>query len=134
MTLAGPGPRQAALRRYASDGASITSNERLVVMLYERLCADITVAAASMRDGRPGDAHGPLINAQEIVEALDTALDVDRWPDGVSLRALYDYVGGELVAANLSKDPGRLDACLSHVEPLRDAWREAWALTAGSTR
>lgn len=131
MTLAAPGSRQAALRRYASDGASITSNERLVVRLYERLCSDIAQAAASIRDGRPGDAHSPLINAQEIVEALDTALDVDRWPDGVSLRALYDYVGSELVAANLSKNPARLDSCLSHVEPLRDAWREAWAATSG---
>ncbi len=131
MTLAVPGPRQAALRRYSSDGTSITSNERLVVMLYERLCADITVAAASMRDGRPGDAHGPLINAQEIVEALDSALDLDRWPGGVGLRSLYDYVGSELVKANLSKDPARLDACLGHVEPLRDAWRDAWAATTG---
>ena len=131
MTLAGPGSRQAALRRYAADGASITSNERLVVMLYERLCADIGVAAAAMREGSPGDAHRPLINAQEIVEALDTALDVDRWPDGVALRALYDYLGAELVRANLSKDPARLDACLRHVEPLRDAWREVWAVTAG---
>lgn len=132
MSLAAPGPRQAALRRYSSDGASITSNERLVVMLYERLCNDIVEAAAAMRDGRPGDAHRPLINAQEIVEALDTALDLDRWPEGIALRALYDYVGGELVQANLTKDPSRLDTCLGHVEPLRDAWREAWAATAGS--
>ena len=113
-----------ARRRYAGAGAEAPSSERLVVLLYERLLKDLDDAGAALADGR--SPHEPLTHAQEIVDALDTALDVDSWPGAANLSALYAHLLVELVAANLERDARRVAACREVVAPLAEAWRAAW--------
>lgn len=140
MGLAPPSPRptdeptgarlSGARQRYRSDGAPVSSPARVVVMLYERLARDITDAdRALLRGDRPA-AHSALVHAQEIIDALDLSLDVGRWDGGPSLRSIYEHLNRELVEANVRGDRSRLVACLGIVEPLLDAWRQAWATTA----
>ena len=116
---------QAARSRYSNDNLSTASPARLLVMLYDRLVRDLVTAEQATRTGQFGVTTAELVHAQAIVLELRTSLDVDVWDGAAGLSALYTYLYGELVAANVKKDADRIAACRQLVEPLRDAWREA---------
>jgi flagellar protein FliS len=50
---------------------------------------------------------------------------VDAWDGAAGLAALYTFIYGELLAANIKRDPAKISTCRGLVEPLRDAWRQA---------
>lgn len=115
--------------RYASDSVGTASPARLLTMVYDRLVRDLVLAEAAIVDGRPADAHNELIHAQAVVDELASSLDVDSWDGGPHLARLYEFLHGELVAANVSKDVSGVEACRALIEPLRDAWHDAVAET-----
>ncbi len=133
MTLTKPNTAQVARaqRRYTSDAAA-PSKERLVVLLYERLLRDLDEAEQALTGGR--SAHGPLTHAQDIVAALEAALDAEAWAGATSMAALYDHLHGQLVEANIRRDAAKVSHCRTVVAPLAEAWRDAWVqLTAAGT-
>jgi flagellar protein FliS len=116
----------AALRNlYMTESVQTMSPARAVVALYDRLVLDLERAmnAIATKDGPR--AHDALVHAQEIVAELHDSLDLSQWAPGAALAELYRFVHSELVAANLAKDPSRVDTCVRIVTPLRDTWREA---------
>jgi flagellar secretion chaperone FliS len=117
--------------RFVDVSATTASKPRLVVMLYERLERDIVEAINAFDRGSPSDAHAPLVHAQDIVQALSGALDVDAWSDGAQLQALYVYMLELLVRANVRKQAEPAQQCLTIVRPLLEAWRAALAASAG---
>jgi flagellar secretion chaperone FliS len=118
--------------RYLGDTVTTASPQRLLVMLYDRLALDLERGQAALADGdrRAADEH--LRHAQDIVLELRSSLQVDAWEGGPRLAALYTWLIGELVQANVKADRNRLAACLQVVEPLRDAWRQAAASLAAT--
>jgi flagellar protein FliS len=112
--------------RFISDGAATVSQERLLIALYERLLQDMDQAAQAIEHKRPADAHAKLVHAQQILEELHMAIDVDAWPEGRRLVSLYLYVHEQLVLANLRKDAARVRECRELIEPLAETWREAY--------
>ena len=122
----------AALRnRYLGDAVSTASPQRLLVMLYDRLALDLERAQAAVAKGAREDASEQLQHAQAIVLELLSSLQVDAWEGGPRLAALYNWLIGELVQANVKLDSNRISSCRQVVEPLRDAWRQAAASLAG---
>jgi flagellar protein FliS len=71
-------------------------------------------------------ANQALQHAQEIVIALNRALDLEIWPAGKSLAQIYEFLVRHLVAANLSKSVATVEECLGLVEPLALAWHQAY--------
>ena len=123
----------ASLRaRYLGDTVTTASPQRLLVMLYDRLALDLERAGAALAAGDREEAGSQLQHAQEIVLELLTSLQVDAWEGGPRLAALYNWLIGELVQANVKLDTNRISSCRQVVEPLRDAWRQAAASLAGS--
>ena len=124
-------------RRYVSDSVSTASPAQLLTMLYDRLVLDLQRAEAAQRAGSRAAAHDALVHAQDILMELRNTLDPGAWEGGPALAALYGYLHGELVRANVGGDVERIATCRSLVEPLRDAWRTAAASvpsgTAGAT-
>ncbi|WP_448611663.1 flagellar export chaperone FliS [Geodermatophilus sp. URMC 60] len=122
----------ASLRaRYMGDAVTTASPQRLLVMLYDRLALDLERAQAAFTAGDRAEANLQLQHAQDIVLELRSSLQVDAWESGPRLAALYSWLLGELVQANVKADRNRVASCLQVVEPLRDAWRQAAAsLTA----
>jgi flagellar protein FliS len=112
--------------RYLSDGAATVSQERLLIALYQRLLQDMDNAAAAIEHKRPADAHEKLVHAQQILEELHLAVDVDAWPEGGRLASLYLYVHEQLVLANLRKDADRVRECRDLIEPLAETWQAAY--------
>jgi flagellar protein FliS len=118
--------------RYLGDTIATASPQQLLVMLYDRLALDLERAEAALVDKDRQLAHGQLMHAQEIVLELRASLNVEVWEGGPRLAALYAWLLGELIQANLKGDVRRVRDCRKVVEPLRDAWREAAASLPGS--
>jgi flagellar secretion chaperone FliS len=123
----------ASLRaRYMGDAVTTASPQRMLVMLYDRLALDLDRALAALTSGDRQEASAQLQHAQEIVIELHGSLRVEAWEGGPRLAALYTWLLGELVQANVKADRNRVAACLQVVEPLRDAWRQAAASLAAT--
>jgi flagellar protein FliS len=121
----------ASLRaRYLGDSVTTASPQRLLVMLYDRLALDLERGQSALAAGDRERASEQLQHAQEIVIELRSSLQVDAWEGGPRLAALYTWLIGELVQANVKADRNRVATCLQVVEPLRDAWRQAAASLA----
>jgi flagellar protein FliS len=118
--------------RYLGDAVSTASPQRLLVMLYDRLALDLERAESALTTGDREQANGLLQHAQDIVLELQSSLQVESWEGGPRLSALYTWLHGELVRANIKGDLRRVGDCRKIVEPLRDAWREAAASLASS--
>jgi flagellar protein FliS len=123
----------ASLRaRYMGDTVSTASPQRLLVMLYDRLALDLERGMTALAEGDRHAAEENLQHAQDIVLELRSSLQVDAWEGGPRLAALYSWLIGELVQANVKADRNRVASCLQVVEPLRDAWRQAAATLAAT--
>lgn len=112
--------------RYRSDGLASQSPERLVVLLYQRLGTDLARAETALLGADVSTAHALLVHAQDIVTELHLALDTTTWPGGDQLDQLYRYLEQQLVLANVRKSPDIVGHCRDLVEPLIDAWDEAY--------
>ena len=109
----------ASLRaRYLGDSVATASPQQVLVMLYDRLALDLERAQAAVAKGAREDASEQLQHAQAIVLELLSSLQVDAWEGGPRLAALYNWLIGELVQANIKLDTNRISACRQVVEPL----------------
>jgi flagellar protein FliS len=120
-----PMARMATVRNaYASDSV-VTTPERLVTMLYDRLVRDLQGAEAAIERRERETAHQFLVHSQEIVFELLSALDVRSWEGAPSLSALYTWMLNTLAEANLRKDAEAVREVRALVEPLGEAWHTA---------
>ncbi|TQN37483.1 flagellar protein FliS [Blastococcus colisei] len=124
----------ASLRaRYLGDAVATASPQQVLVMLYDRLALDLERAQAAVSAGDRAGTNEQLQHAQAIVLELLSSLRVDAWEGGPRLAALYNWLNGEMVQANVKMDGNRISACRQVVEPLRDAWRQAAASLVGAS-
>lgn len=115
-----------AKQQYLEQQVASASPERLLTMLYDRLLVDIDRAGAAQDGGDWIAAGSHLIHAQQIVAELNSSL-TDAWDGAADLRALYVYLTGRLIAANVNRDRAATAECRDIVAPLRDAWHQAAA-------
>jgi flagellar protein FliS len=115
--------------RYLQDTIKTASPAKLLVMLYDRLILDLGQGEQAFRDGDRELGSEKVLHAQEIVIELRSTLNVEAWDGAPGLAGLYGFVLTELIGANIKRDPDRVASCRNLLEPLRDAWREAAALT-----
>lgn len=116
--------RQAALlQKFRSEAVSTATPATLLMMLYDRLILDLDRAEGAIEAGQVPGTY--LTNAQDIVHELRSSLDLNLWPGGQGLMALYDYVYTALVRANIRADAAIVRECRDLLTPVRDAWREA---------
>ncbi|WP_314647755.1 flagellar export chaperone FliS [uncultured Microbacterium sp.] len=117
-----------AKQQYLEQQVASASPERLLTMLYDRLLVDIDRAAAAQQASDWSAAAPHLTHAQSIVAELSGSL-TDAWDGADDLRALYTYLTGRLIIANVSRDAAATAESRALVAPLRDAWHQAAALT-----
>ena len=88
---------------YRQHAAHTASKTQIVVMLAARMTSDIAQAITNIEKHNPAAAHELLVHAQQVVDELSTALDVETCPAGNELRSLYQFITDELIEANIQK-------------------------------
>ena len=111
--------------KYRSQAIQTAPGPQLLVMLYDRLAADVDIAGFSLDAQDYLATNERLQHAQRIVRMLKHSLDPDGFAGGRDLLALYDFLLSHLVEANLRKDPEMVRECGSIIAPLREAWQRA---------
>lgn len=112
--------------RYQTDGMQSVSPERLLILLYERLQRDVREAGTAIAAKETESRHHALVHAQQIVEELAYAVRPQAWEGGDSLIAIYDYLLGLLVQANVEARRAPLDEAGRIIGDLLEAWRGAY--------
>jgi flagellar protein FliS len=113
---------------YLRNSLETASSGRLIVMLYDAAINDLAMAESALRASDPSTASDRLLHAQAIILELLGSLDSRAWDAAPTLASLYAYFVGELVQANVQRDPDRIAPCRGMLQDLAEAWREAMTL------
>ncbi len=120
-----PATYQQAFNEYKKATINTSSPGELILMLYNGLIRFLRHAKLSLKEKNIEDAHKYIIRAEDIIEALLSALDYEKGGDiAKNLSMLYDYAYWRLVEANAKKDESIIDEVIELLEPIRDAWKE----------
>jgi flagellar secretion chaperone FliS len=113
--------------RYLAESVHTATPAVRLTMLFDRLELDVRRAADAFETGDLKVISDNLVHAQEILFILRVTLRGDVWEGAERLAALYDFLAGELLGANLAKDRARLAAASEMISELASAWRGAAA-------
>jgi flagellar protein FliS len=120
-----PMARMADVRSQYERESVVTTPERLVTMLYDRLVRDLKLGQEAIEAGARMTASDSLVHAQAIVFELLSGLDFSVGPVAQNLGQLYTWIIPQLVRANTEQDAAKVIHVRSLVEPLAAAWHTA---------
>ena len=113
------------VQRYLEADIQSISQEKLLVLLYEKMGLDLLEARQAIAAGDRIRMADRITHSQQIIAELRSALDhaiggeISR-----NLEALYDFLFVEHLAILVDQDPRHVDNCLAVLTPLLAAWRE----------
>jgi flagellar secretion chaperone FliS len=112
-----------------STAVDSASSHRLVAMLYDGALESLAEARGAILAKDVEAKCRALSRASRIVEeGLKGALNLEGTGEvGRDLHALYTYITGRLLHANLRSDAAAVEECSRLIEPLRDAWNQIGA-------
>ncbi len=110
---------------YLKSSMKTASPAIQLTMIYDRLMSDLSKSEAALDRSDFQTSNELLLHAQEIIVALKATLQIDLWPAGERLDALYEFLLSELVQANIYKDISKVTSCKEIIEPLSKAWHIA---------
>ena len=113
------------IQRYRETDIQSVSHEKLLVLLYEKMAADLLEARAAAQAGDRIRMADRLTHSQRILAELRSALDHSLGGEiSRNLESLYDYLFLEHLEMLLDRDIVHVDNCLAVLTPLLSAWRE----------
>jgi len=112
-------------KRYLREAVETATPAERLVMIYDRLCVDLSRAATGFEQHDWYLVNEALVHAQNIILTLASTLDTESWPAGRELLQLYNFWHCELVRVNLEKDASGLVPVTNMVRQLAEAWRTA---------
>jgi flagellar protein FliS len=121
-------PMDEVRARYLRDRVLTATPAQRVVMLYDRLGLDLTLAESAEDEFTTGSHLG---HAMAVVIELQGSLDVSAGGPAQNLGGIYAHLLTELVAAR-GGDRQRIAGVQEIVGTLRDAWAQAADIVAGS--
>jgi flagellar protein FliS len=115
-------PYRSASQAYASDSVLTAAPEKLVVMLYDGLGRFLARGAAALRAEDVAAAGKALNRAGAILDELLATLDPAAGEITERLAEIYMFCKRELLAAQLKRDPARIERVAKLLAELRDSW------------
>jgi len=117
----------AALKQYQQTGAHSgvmdASPHRLIQMLLDGALSRILSAKGSIQQNNIGKKGEQIGSAISIVEGLKASLDFNQGGDiSKNLDALYEYITGLLLQANIKNDASLLDEAGKLLSEIKMAW------------
>lgn len=120
-------PSRKTLTEYLERSVLEAEPERLVLMLYQGAIRFISEAERAIEDRRLDRAHLKILRAHAIIGELSATLDLEKGRDiAKNLALTYDYVLHLLTEADITKDRSLLVTARGLLEPLAEAWEEAF--------
>jgi len=110
---------------YQKAGVLTADPKRLVLMCYEEAIRNLKIAKAKYISRDYEEKAQALIKAQDIICALNSALDFEKGGAIASnLHALYNYMMHRLTEADLTRDLRAIDHIIWMLVELKSAWEE----------
>lgn len=113
---------RSASQTYAQDSVLTAAPEKLVVMLYDGLARFLARGAATLREKDAAGAGRALNRAGAILDELLATLDPAAGEVTEHLAEIYLFCKRELLAAQLKRDPARIERVAKLLAELREAW------------
>lgn len=110
------------MNAYKKNQINTSSNENLVLMLYDGGRKFISRGLKSLESGDVQTAHHNLLRAQDILSELMSGINFEAGEIAQGLFALYEYMHYRLIQANLQKDSQPAQEVLVMLNDLRDTW------------
>jgi flagellar protein FliS len=134
------GTNQRGVNAYAKvgleTGVTAASPHKLIVMLYDGALAAIATAGVQMDAGNIQEKGKAISKAIQIIDnGLRASLDREAGGEiAANLDALYEYMSGRLLQANLRNDRQALEEVRGLLADLRDTWNQIGASSAAGTK
>jgi flagellar protein FliS len=105
-------------------GVTAASPHKLITMLFDGALVAITNAQQHMKAGNVAEKGKSVSKAILIVESgLRASLDKNAGGDiALNLDALYEYISGRLLQANMNNQPKLLEEAYDLLLDLKNAW------------
>ena len=120
-----------AYNAYQKTNVNTASQGRLVVLLYEGIIKQLTLAETYIEeDGKIKpkniEKFGICIQkSQAIITELQVSLDMEKGGEiATNLMSLYVFFNEELLAANINHNKEKIEFVLKMVKDLADSWRQ----------
>lgn len=107
---------------YQDQAVNTADGPRLLLMICERLSADLARAEVAIESRDYATANDNLQHAQRLVRLLRNALDPDGFTGGHELMSVYVFLERHLIKANLEKSITVLRECIDLFQPIHEAW------------
>lgn len=111
-------------QQYQQNSINTASPEELTLMLYNGAIKFMNLGKIHIEKKEIEQANNAIKRAQDIIYELNNTLDM-TYEISKNLRAIYTFVIGKLIDANIKKDAKFIDEALPLIEEIRDAWKEA---------
>jgi flagellar protein FliS len=124
------GSSQSGANAYAKVGMEtgvIAANpHKLIIMLFEGAQIALNNALQQMQAGNIPEKGKAISKAIMIIEnGLRASLDKSVGGEiAINLDALYEYMGGRLLLANLNNDPAIIQEVQTLLHDIKSAWEE----------
>lgn len=107
---------------YQDQAVQTADGPRLLLMICDRLTADMSRAETAIEAGDFAVTDENLQHAQRLIRMLRNALDPDGFKGGHELLAVYAFIERHLVKANLEKSVAVVRECAELFRPIHEAW------------
>lgn len=114
-------------KAYRRIDVETASQGRLIVMLFNGAITQAVEAQRQLEAKNGTGAHKYLIQAQEIIAELRSALNMDAGEVAHNLDRSYEYFNHLLVTANIKKKTDPIEECVNLMTSMRDTWQELFS-------
>lgn len=123
-------------QQYQQNSIFTARPEELTLMLYNGAIKFLKQARINIQESQIDKANNNILRAEDILTELKCTLDM-QYEVSNNLYALYDFMHGWLVQANINKLDGgieKIDDVLRLLEELRNTWSEAMKIAKTSRK
>ncbi|QTX31300.1 flagellar export chaperone FliS [Aminithiophilus ramosus] len=127
--------RSRAQETYRINQVQTASREQLLLLTYDIGIRACFSAERAMEENDAERVNDELKRGQAVIRELMVTLRPEVAGEvGVSLMALYEFMHGQLVEANVARDRDKIVVVRQMLEELRSTWQEAIAALQAQQR
>lgn len=116
-------PPTNAASLYQGTKINTASPAELTLMLYDGAIKFCNIAMGGLEKQDYEKASTYIIKVQNIITEFRSTLDF-KYETAKDFDAIYEFITGLLVQANIKKDAAVLDEALGQIRNMRDIWKE----------